>query len=76
MAVDKLPNFTCYPSPDNDLPGPMHFGEWVQTDYCQKFVPFSVISPLSVAEIDAHYYHYYHSDCCMYRHDPLREQYE
>lgn len=25
-AVDKLPNFTCYPSPADGSPGPMHMG--------------------------------------------------
>lgn len=25
-AIDKLPNFTCYPSPPGGLAGPMHMG--------------------------------------------------
>ncbi len=25
-AVDRLPNFECYPSPSDGSPGPMHFG--------------------------------------------------
>lgn len=26
-AVDRLPNFTCYPSPLDGKPGPMHMGK-------------------------------------------------
>jgi phytoene dehydrogenase-like protein len=26
LAVNKLPNFTCYPSPVDGTPGPMHMG--------------------------------------------------
>ena len=26
-AVDRLPNFTCYPSPIDGRPGPMHMGK-------------------------------------------------
>lgn len=29
-AVDKLPNFTCYPSPEGGEPGPMHRGKYVR----------------------------------------------
>jgi hypothetical protein len=30
-AVDRLPNFTCYPSPEGGEPGPMHRGKHVST---------------------------------------------
>jgi hypothetical protein len=29
-AVDRLPNFTCYPSPEGGEPGPMHRGKYVR----------------------------------------------
>ena len=45
-AVDRLPNFTCYPSPLDGKPGPMHMGE---KKTLSIILPFSFSSfPISV----------------------------
>ena len=36
-AVDRLPNFTCYPSPLDGKPGPMHMGEIFIISYQPSF---------------------------------------